>query len=1127
MPIVDRSGSGPIPAKIMAVGEAFGAEEERLGEPFVGASGQELNRMFHEAGIMRTEVYLTNIVNARPSGNEISQWLHEKKSDIPRGFVPHRDHHVHQIVKDGIKRLYVEIAQVQPNLIVCLGGTSLWALTGLNGIMKWRGSHLKLPDTQIKLIPTIHPAAILRQWELRAATVEDLRRVRRESLSTIYADTPNYQFILRPSFTQVIKTLNALIARLDLGENLWLDFDLETRNGHIACAGISWSVTEAICIPFMATGKWAGYWAAEEETYIVYLLYKLLTHQRSKIRWQNGLYDAQYTFRHWHFVPRGGQDTMISQHTIFCALPKALAFQASMYARHYVYWKDEGKTWDKHTGEEQLWHYNCLDCTYTREVGESELETVRKLKLENVHQFQQQLFEPVLYAMLRGVRIIEEQRAALTEAVQKAMNEAALFFITALGHDLNINSPLQMMKLFYDDLAQQKIMTRAKKGKAPHLTCDDEALQKIAAREPILKPFINAIADRRTLGVFMSTFLKAELDEDNRMRCSYNIGGSTSGKSAPYTFRLSSSQNAFGSGCFPPGAEVLTKQGWILIETVVKGTTIAAFDANTNNLSWLPATPFSKEFTGYLYTASGEQYYTSVTAEHRILATKAGRLAWRDYRAETLAERASQHLIPISGNLQGGDIRFTAERLLVASLADGSYEDNRVRFMLKKTRKQERLIELCALYDIELRETFCGREGYRRFWFRKPEDWPKEKRWDSWVYELAQIAAKEMLDEVRHWDATKRGQSFWFFSADRKQAEIVQTLAHLVGYGGTMRQEEQNEGSYSTTTMYVVNVKPRNTVSVEGKHWTNKIYRGLVYCVSVHTTYFLVRQNGFISITGNSNLQNIPSDKSMAVGKAEKRGTSLRLPNIRSMFGPDLGYTFFDMDLDRADLQVVVWEADDKLLKAALKLGADIHLLNAYSLLNKEPPPLDELVETHPKYPDHRIPLKRQREFAKRFVHATNYYGSARTIAASIGETVQTVERAQTIWFSQHPGIQAWHKRTEEFVKRHHYIDNRFGYRWYIFDRLEGGLPEWLAWVPQSTVGCLINRIWKSIWDQERAIEVLLQVHDSLAGQFPSAGADYYRARLLELARIAIPYEDPLTIPVGIKTSEISWGDVK
>lgn len=249
------------------------------------------------------------------------------------------------------------------------------------------------------------------------------------------------------------------------------------------------------------------------------------------------------------------------------------------------------------------------------------------------------------------------------------------------------------------------------------------------------------------------------------------------------------------------------------------------------------------------------------------------------------------------------------------------------------------------------------------------------------------------------------------------------------------------------------------------------------------------------------------------------------LPNIRSMFGPDPGFTFFDMDLDRADLQVVVWESGETDWMAAMRLGVDMHLLNVYTIDRAEPPPMEELVETHPKYWDHRGPRKHKREFAKVFCHATNYVGGAKTVAAHTGRSVVEIDRAQKLWFGAHPGVQRWHQRTLEQITKRRFVENRFGYRWYIFDRIDGLLPEACAWVPQSTVGIVINKIWTAFHNNIKELQVLLQVHDSLAGQFPTHKKAVILPQMQEYSKIIIPYDSPLIIPTGVKTSDVSWGD--
>jgi uracil-DNA glycosylase len=333
---------GPIPAGIMLCGEAPGAEEEQAGIPFVGASGQELNRMLHEAGIMRSECFVTNLCRVRPPGNDIGAFIATRKKDITKDHVPLRDKMVLPVIVKGYEMLQQEIALVNPNIIVAFGNSALWALTGKWGIVKHRGSMLR-HSSGAKVIPTFHPAAILRQWDWRAVALNDLRRVKAHCGNRDY-DEPQWRFVLQPTFGVVMQTLEVLLQRLAT-EKLWIDFDIETKFGHIDCVGLSWSLTEAICIPFLSQANKEGYWPEGEEAYIINRIYAVLTHKNALIRGQNLLYDAQYTYRHWHFVPRVAQDTMISWHVAFPGLPKKLDFQASLLCKHFTQWKPDRSAW--------------------------------------------------------------------------------------------------------------------------------------------------------------------------------------------------------------------------------------------------------------------------------------------------------------------------------------------------------------------------------------------------------------------------------------------------------------------------------------------------------------------------------------------------------------------------------------------------------------------------------------------------------------------------------------------------------------------------------------------------------------------------------------------------------------
>lgn len=295
------------------------------------------------------------------------------------------------------------------------------------------------------------------------------------------------------------------------------------------------------------------------------------------------------------------------------------------------------------------------------------------------------------------------------------------------------------------------------------------------------------------------------------------------------------------------------------------------------------------------------------------------------------------------------------------------------------------------------------------------------------------------------------------------------------------------------------------------------------FAVAGPTTYrFASYENAFGS---GMNFQNMPT--------AEKQKLTLvndyiKLPNIRELFIPDRGFEFFDIDLDRADLQVVVWEADDVDLKFALREGLDMHIFNAMAVYGLDIP-VDELKESHPNFKEHKLRYARQRQLAKQAVHATNYGVGDRKLAMTIGITVHEASKFRARWFAAHPGIKAWHLRTENDVKKYGYIQNKFGARLHNFGRFD--LPECLAWTPQSTVAGVINRGLYNIDCAEQRgeskIQLLMQVHDSLAGQYPIETRDASIAQLKKLASIVVPYDDPLTIPVGIKTSTESWGACK
>ena len=148
-------------AKLMLVGEAPGYEEDRQGLPFVGRSGQLLDRMLKAIGIDRTSVYIANVVPWRPPGN---------RTPTPQET---------QICLPFIRR---QIELADPDVLVCLGGPSMQTLLEVkDGIMKMRGRWMTY-DTgsrEIRAMATLHPAYLLRQPLAKRLAWRDFMAIRK------------------------------------------------------------------------------------------------------------------------------------------------------------------------------------------------------------------------------------------------------------------------------------------------------------------------------------------------------------------------------------------------------------------------------------------------------------------------------------------------------------------------------------------------------------------------------------------------------------------------------------------------------------------------------------------------------------------------------------------------------------------------------------------------------------------------------------------------------------------------------------------------------------------------------------------------------------------------------------
>lgn len=354
---------------IFLVGEARGEHEQRIGSSFVGPSGVELLRMSNEAGLLHLtpedhmdiskfykhgsplhiesiwqrhpEVYRTNVFNQHPPSNRLEFFCGGKAEGIPGypALIPSK--YCRKEFQYELDRLGDEILAHDPNLIVALGNSALWALCGRTGVTKLRGTtqYTSHCVSDFKLLPTYHPTAVLRQWELRPVTIIDLAKVAREAL---YPDIrrPACEIWIEPAIPDIKRFIDAHIRGCPL-----LSVDIETAGNRITCIGFATSKSLAIVIPFDdERAKGGSYWpTTADERQCWDLVRGVLEDTSIPKLFQNGLYDIAFLLRAYGIGVRGaGHDSMLLHHALQPESLKGLAFLGSVYTDHGA-WKSERK----------------------------------------------------------------------------------------------------------------------------------------------------------------------------------------------------------------------------------------------------------------------------------------------------------------------------------------------------------------------------------------------------------------------------------------------------------------------------------------------------------------------------------------------------------------------------------------------------------------------------------------------------------------------------------------------------------------------------------------------------------------------------------------------------------------
>ncbi len=321
---------------IMLVGEAWGKEEAERGLPFVGASGKLLNALLSQVGIERRDCFVTNVFNFQPERNDLKTLCGKKAEGIPGYPAINKGGYILAQYTSELDRLFTEILNFEPTLIIALGATPAWALLKYPSIKSIRGAPLfaTINARKFKVFPTYHPAAVLREWKLRPIMLADLTKARRES-EFPEIRRPKREVWIEPCYDDLLRFEREYILPSPV-----LSIDIETVADQITCIGFAPSIDRTLVVPFFsASHAGQSYWPTVAEETRVWNWVLRICHLKKVIVGQNFLYDVNFLWKQYGItVPHAAEDTMLLHHALQPEMEKSLGFQGSIYTDEQA-WK--------------------------------------------------------------------------------------------------------------------------------------------------------------------------------------------------------------------------------------------------------------------------------------------------------------------------------------------------------------------------------------------------------------------------------------------------------------------------------------------------------------------------------------------------------------------------------------------------------------------------------------------------------------------------------------------------------------------------------------------------------------------------------------------------------------------
>ena len=509
----DAAGHGNPNAKILILGES-----PALGEKDCLSSNKELTAMLREAGISEANVWKTcvskNYVPASPKkGKKIPFVIRAKQYNVD--------------IERHLKHLHEEIKSINPNLILALGNTALWATTGLTGIGDYRGSILNYG--KYKVVASYDPSGLSWQgqgeftgyWN-KHVILHDFMRANAQS---------TFPEIRRP-----YRNLHIATSSLQLQDfwnrnrgNTRPAVDIEARGSCLPfCIGISFNPNEGICMPFWNQGEIVNIAKISDQDIVQMWLILSEILSNNDVVGQNFKYDHDKIRRLGFEIRSLASDTMFKGFAISPEFPKGLGFLTSIHTEEPFY-KNEGM----YEGSVSDLLLGCArDACVTKEI---DLVTESDLREANQYDFYynfiMQFHQFYLDMESEGFRVDPEKREKLYRKYIKWSEELSYELFHLNGAYINTASPKQVSVLLYENF---KIPHRGGTGEEEITAILNSQGLKLSDSQ---RRTCEIILEKRRVDKTIGTYLEAMPDFDEKMKSTFfpclDTGRSSSGQQDP------------------------------------------------------------------------------------------------------------------------------------------------------------------------------------------------------------------------------------------------------------------------------------------------------------------------------------------------------------------------------------------------------------------------------------------------------------------------------------------------------------------------------------------------------------------------------------------------------------------